>query len=104
MVNANIILNINREYAVDNSRWESFILRGLFMLVLGCHIPFIFYSGKEGLLIIIDEINRRSISKTLDERVRILKNIDKMEIMRNTVLPSEVQKNQFRTSEETLDK
>lgn len=83
-VNANIILNINREHDVDPKRWESYILRLLFMIVLACHIPFIFFSGKEGLLIIIDEIDRRSISTTLDERVKMLKNQDRVEIIRSS--------------------
>lgn len=42
------------------------------MIVLAAHIPYIFFSGKEGLMIIIDEIDRRSVSKTLDERVAFL--------------------------------
>jgi hypothetical protein len=62
VMSTNIILNINRENIVDPDRWESYILRILFMLVLACHIPFIFFSGKESLLIIIDEIDRKSIS------------------------------------------
>ena len=69
---ANILNNINHECAVDHDRWESFILRFLFMVVLACHIPFIFFSGKEALLIIIDEIDRRSVSATLDARVEDL--------------------------------
>lgn len=58
----NIMQNVNQEYILDPERWESFLLRTLFMIVLACHIPFLFFSGKEGLLIIIDEIQRRSIS------------------------------------------
>jgi len=68
----NIMDCVNKEYAIDHGRWESFVLQFLFMIVLACHIPFIFFSGKESLCIIIDEIDRRSISKTLDERIEFL--------------------------------
>lgn len=68
----NLMDCVNKEYAIDPSRWESFVLQFLFMIVLACHIPFIFFSGKESLCIIIDEIDRRSISTTLDERIEFL--------------------------------
>ena len=69
IMKGNIMENVNSEYQLDPSRWESFVLRVLFMIVLACHIPFIFFSGKEGLLIMIDECRRRSISQTLEKRV-----------------------------------
>tara|TARA_B110000285_G_C15094322_1_gene600992 strand:- start:999 stop:1442 length:444 start_codon:yes stop_codon:yes gene_type:complete len=71
-LSTNIMDCVNKEYAIDPNRWESFVLQFLFMIVLACHIPFIFFSGKESLCIIIDEIDRRSISTTLDERIEFL--------------------------------
>ena len=68
---ANVLININAENEADpNVNYpESYVLRVLFMIVLACHIPFLFFSGKEACLIIIDEIDRRSISKSLEERI-----------------------------------
>ena len=66
----NIMDNVNNEYVLDSSHWEAFVLRGLFMIVLACHIPFIFFSGKEALIIMIDETKSRKISKALDQRLK----------------------------------
>jgi amino acid permease len=94
IANANILNNINKEYAVGlvngNKHWEAYVLRVLFLIVLACHIPFIFFSGKEALLIIIDEIDRKSVSQTLERRVR---DLNRLELAKGTD-----------TSEEDLDK
>ena len=49
----------------DDSFWEGYICQISFMIVLACHVPFVFFSGKEATLILIDEIMRKSISNAL---------------------------------------
>ena len=39
----------------------SIIIRVAFLIVLACHIPFVFLPTKEGFLIIIDEAQNRSM-------------------------------------------
>ena len=63
--------NIGIEYVdnvLDGSTtyfWEAYIVQISFMIVIACHIPFIFFGGKEALCILIDEIDRKSISNAL---------------------------------------
>lgn len=57
--------------------WESAIIQFAFIIVLMCHIPFVYFAGKEAVLIIVDELHRKSISTVLQIVV------DEMEITLN---------------------
>jgi len=64
-IETSILNNVNAQ----SDHWESYVLRVCFLVVLGCHIPFIFYSAKEGFLIMVDEVRVRSISRNLEARL-----------------------------------
>ncbi|CDW86964.1 UNKNOWN [Stylonychia lemnae] len=49
--------------------WATIVLCITFFCVLIFHIPFVFFFGRENFLIVIDEIDRRSISKSLDRQI-----------------------------------
>ena len=71
--------SINPITGAHQCPWESITLRMMFLIVVGCHVPFIFFSGKEGMLISIDEIDRRSVSKALETKIQYLKYAEKPE-------------------------
>lgn len=52
---ADVIVNVSNEL---NHQWESITLRVAFAIVIICHILYLFFSGKEAMLIIIDEWDR----------------------------------------------
>ena len=65
-----VLDNVNEEV---NHDWESITLRIAFIIVIVCHIPYVFFSAKEAMLIIVDEWDRSSISHKLNQKVLSLK-------------------------------
>ncbi len=57
----------------------------LFVLVLIAHIPFVFFSGKEALLIMVDEIDRKTISHSLNRYVSLKKSLLNAEINKSQI-------------------
>ena len=57
-IQADLLDNIGE----DGYHWESTILSVAFLVLIVCHIPFVFFYGKETFLILIDEIDRKSVS------------------------------------------
>ena len=68
----NLISNINEESQLNtgHNHWEAYVMRILYFIIVVTHTPPIFFPGKEAVLIMIDEIDRRSISNTLEERMK----------------------------------
>lgn len=52
---------------MDNATsWEAYVIKIAFMIVIGCHIPFMFFCAKESFLCMIDEAIRKSTSKSME--------------------------------------
>lgn len=63
-VQANVLDNIDGQTTV-----VSYLIRISFMILLACHIPYVFFLGKEGACIVVDEIMTKSMSKSLAKRL-----------------------------------
>lgn len=65
-----LLKNLGDERSAEGDiYWENYLMQSLFLVILACHIPYIFFSGKESLLIIVDETMRKSISFTLSKKL-----------------------------------
>lgn len=68
-LNASVLVNIGRKYEDNKLYVESWIMQITFLIVMAAQIPFIFFSAKESLLIMVDEVLRRSISHALSKKM-----------------------------------
>lgn len=64
-MSSQVLVDIGTANYDGKAYWEGYVTQVSFMILLSCHIPFIFFAGKEGLLIMIDEYDRKSISNAL---------------------------------------
>jgi amino acid permease len=62
---SSVLKNVDEENNV-----YSYIIRIAFLLVLGCHIPYIFFPTKESFLIIFDEAENKSMTKALQYKIQ----------------------------------
>ena len=89
----NVLNNVSKESKNHNNtssgKIEAFIMRILFVIVLIAHIPFVFFSGKEALLIMVDEMDRKTISHSLNRSVSLKKSLLGSEDNKNYVLNNE---------------
>lgn len=53
----------------------------MLLIILACHIPYLFFSGKEAMLIAVDEVMRRSISLVLSKKMMQQEDIDEINAM-----------------------
>ena len=70
-VSSSVLINIGEIRTADGKPWESTVIQISFMIVLMCHIPFMFFAGKEAACIIADELHRKSISRVLSLKMQI---------------------------------
>jgi len=63
-VDSNIMTNVDNE---DNV--YSYIIRVAFLIVLACHIPYVFFPTKESLLIMFDEAENHSMQRAIEYKI-----------------------------------
>jgi hypothetical protein len=59
---SNVLENVDEETGAP----ISYIIRISFLLVLACHIPYIFFTGKESTIIVVVEVWDKTMSAALE--------------------------------------
>jgi len=65
VLTANLLNNVGQEHSVS-----SYIIRFSFLIVLACHIPYLFFPTKESFFIIVDEFRNQSMSKAIEVSIQ----------------------------------
>lgn len=66
-----ITKDILQNIALEDGHIESYVLRGMYLVILVVGIPYLFVVGKESVLIVVEEYLNKTVSKALDKRLRI---------------------------------
>jgi hypothetical protein len=65
-IQSNVLVNV----ANEGNNFLSLAVRVAFACVIACHVPYVFYYGKEGCSIVADELLNGSTSKQLSAKKR----------------------------------
>lgn len=57
-IKSNVLVNI----ADEGGNVLSYLNRIFFAVVIACHVPYVFFYGKEGICIVVDELQNQSTS------------------------------------------
>lgn len=74
-MDTNVLVNV----AAEGVNWGSVFVRVAFAIVLACHIPYVFFYGKEAVLIVVDEVINHSTSAELQKKKRAIEELPEQE-------------------------
>ena len=50
-----IQINFFYNIADVEATWHTYVLRCIFIVIIACHVPYVFFAGKESFLVLIEE-------------------------------------------------
>ena len=65
-----ITSNLLNCFGTKKHLMSTYLSRIAFLVVMTCHIPFVFFSGKEAFLIIIEEIRTGNMTESLEFKLK----------------------------------